>query len=85
MSKKIKILYVVTTGLTLVTLAFVAVPPLMARWNKPVLVGGWPTGEIAVISLCVVMCIIMCVANVIENCINKKEKEQRKRGVKIEY
>ena len=31
MSKKIKILYVVTTGLTLVTLAFVAVPPLMAE------------------------------------------------------
>ncbi|MEI3502698.1 MAG: hypothetical protein V8Q42_03210 [Anaerovoracaceae bacterium] len=85
MSKKIKILYVVTTGLTLVTLALVAVPPLMAWWNKPMLVGGWPTGEIAVISLCVVMCIIMCVANVIENCINKKEKEQRKRGVKIEY
>lgn len=85
MSRKIKILYAATTGLTFIVLALIAVPPLMAWWNKPVLIGGWPTAEIAVISLCVVMCIIMCGANILENCITRKEKEARKRGVEREY
>lgn len=86
MSRKVKTVYIITTILIMILLAFETIPPLMSLWNKPLLVGsGWPVSEIAIIVISVWMCAVMCVANVIENKITAKEKAMRKRGEKIDY
>ena len=86
MSKTVKRIYIITTILIMALLAVETIPPLMAWWNRPLLLGsGWPISEIAIIVISLLMCIVMCVANVIENKITAKEKEMRKRGEKIDY
>lgn len=84
MSKRIKKVYAVVAVLMLILICFEVFPPLMGFWNQPLRAMGIPYSEWLLFIDSILMCIVLISANIIENRIDKEEREQRKRGEKID-